>query len=61
MEGIPMRVANDFYPTPYSIANLLIEDVESMGTNIWEPCAGDGRLVNMMTESKQGFKRIINI
>ena len=50
MEGILMRVANDFYPTPYSIAELLIKDVESMGTNIWEPCAGDGRLVNMMRE-----------
>jgi len=41
-----MRVQNDFYPTPQSILDVLVENLGwDKNTVIWESCAGDGRLV----------------
>lgn len=45
-----MRVKNDFYPTPFSMAGRLIKEADSLGRIVWEPCAGDGRLVEMMRD-----------
>ena len=42
------RRSRDFYPTPYSIINVLLSRLEWPSTTVWEPCAGDGRLAGAM-------------
>ena len=45
-----MRKEHDFYPTPFSIVRLMVEefvDRQENGhssTSVWEPCSGDGRV-----------------
>jgi hypothetical protein len=49
------RQSFDFYPTPHSILNLLICNLNwPIGSPVWEPCAGDGRVVDKMKD--EGFK-----
>ena len=43
-----MRNANDFYPTPHSIIQALLENLDWEPGQTWEPCAGDGRLVEAL-------------
>ena len=44
-----LRGAHDFYPTPMSFVDLLLDalDWPELAT-AWEPCAGDGRLVEAL-------------
>tara|TARA_Y100000401_G_scaffold39938_1_gene30341 strand:+ start:96 stop:602 length:507 start_codon:yes stop_codon:yes gene_type:complete len=52
-----MRNTNDFYPTPQAILDVLVENLDwSKNTVIWEPCAGDGRLVD--TFENHGYQVI---
>ena len=37
------RQERDFYPTPYSIIQAMLERLGWPPQPIWEPCAGDGR------------------
>ena len=37
-----------FYPTPYSIINVLLNRLDWPNEAVWEPCAGDGRLAGAM-------------
>ena len=43
-----MRNSRDFYPTPYSIINVLLSRLEWPASVVWEPCEGDGRLAGAM-------------
>ena len=43
-----MRVANDFYPTPASIIGAMLLRLDWDLGKVWEPCAGDGRLVEAL-------------
>ena len=43
-----MRNSRDYYPTPYSIINVLLSRLEWPYTTVWEPCEGDGRLTGAM-------------
>ena len=43
-----MRIENDFYPTPHSIVKLLANYTDWTAPFVWEPCAGDGRLVEAL-------------
>ena len=43
-----MRNRNDFYPTPESVVALIMREIWDDVTQVWEPCAGDGRLVEAM-------------
>ncbi len=43
-----MRNENDFYPTPHSIVRLLANYSERESLYVWEPCAGDFRLVEAL-------------
>tara|TARA_R100001082_G_scaffold100186_1_gene69215 strand:- start:165 stop:656 length:492 start_codon:yes stop_codon:yes gene_type:complete len=43
------RRANDFYPTPHTIIERLLDDLGWQG-KVWEPCAGDGRLVKALRD-----------
>jgi len=47
---IDMRRPTDFYPTPHSIINVLLDRLAGQWTltRVWEPCAGDGRMVDAM-------------
>ena len=46
-----MRRANDFYPTPLSIIDVLLQHLNwDKETPIWEPCEGDGRLVTALCD-----------
>ena len=50
-----IRKANDFYPTPHSILDVLIHNLYwPDGCLVWEPCAGDNRVVDRLT--KDGFR-----
>ena len=42
-----MRNTNDLYPTPMSIVDRLLDGLRWAGC-VWEPCAGDGRLVEAL-------------
>lgn len=42
------RRANDFYPTPHSIIAALLANWGPSSLHVWEPCAGDGRLVHAL-------------
>ena len=45
------RKLNDFYPTPHSIIQSMLEHWPfDDPTEIWEPCAGNYRLVNAFEE-----------
>jgi len=44
------RRANDFYPTPHTIIARLLAELDWEG-KVWEPCAGDGRLVQALRQS----------
>jgi hypothetical protein len=45
-----MRKEHDFYPTPFSIVELMVkefmnrQDASCKALDIWEPCAGDKRI-----------------
>jgi hypothetical protein len=39
------RVAFDAYPTPHSIVGALLSSLDWLAGKVWEPCAGDGRVV----------------
>jgi hypothetical protein len=43
------RRANDFYPTPHTIIERLLNELNWQG-KVWEPCAGDGRLVKALRD-----------
>ena len=45
-----MRNENDFYPTPHSIIQALLENLNWEPGQTWEPCAGDGRLVEALLD-----------
>jgi hypothetical protein len=42
------RIERDFYPTPAWVVEALAEHVEIAGKAIWEPAAGDGRMVEAL-------------
>jgi hypothetical protein len=46
-----MRKPLDFYPTPMSIVEQIIERWSFEGQDVWEPCSGDGRIARFL-ESK---------
>ena len=43
-----MRNENDFYPALHSIVKLLANYSEWESLYVWEPCAGDFRLVEAL-------------
>jgi predicted RNA methylase len=43
------RRTQDNYPTPHSIINVLLSRLNWPAGDVWEPCAGDGRLAEAMT------------
>ena len=51
-----MRHKNDFYPTPFSICSPFVNEVheltQGLEQHVWEPCAGDGRLVRILEGSR---------
>jgi hypothetical protein len=47
------RVAKDYYPTPISAVEPLIKHLPTLFTYV-EPCAGDGRLVEHITQLTSG-------
>ena len=44
------RNEHDFYPTPVSIVTALLNNLGWGECAMWEPCAGDMRVVNMMKD-----------
>ena len=46
------REEHDFYSTPPKLLDYLLE-IEEFDKNIWEPCCGDGALVNRLR--KKGY------
>ena len=40
----------DYYPTPQSIIDVVLNNIHWDVGEIWEPCAGDGRLVSAMRD-----------
>jgi len=48
------RHPRDFYPTPHSIITVLLQEIQWYVAEIWEPCAGDGRLTYAIEE--HGYK-----
>lgn len=44
------RNKHDFYPTPVSIITALLDNLNWGYSAIWEPCAGDMRVVKMMRQ-----------
>ena len=48
------RVERDYYPTPVKAVEPLIDHLPYEGFTYVEPCAGDGRLVNHISELTQG-------
>ena len=42
------RQINDFYPTPPEVTNSLLNHIDISNENIWEPCAGDGAMVDVI-------------
>lgn len=45
-----IRIERDFYPTPLAAVEPLISHLPCRGFTYMEPCAGDGRLVNHISE-----------
>lgn len=60
-----MRKAFDFYPTPMSVVGIMAERFLELRkkisgfppSSVWEPCAGDGRIVEEMKE--RGVQKVI--
>lgn len=50
------RVRDDWYPTPPDVTKALLQ-VEEFPGRIWEPCAGDGAIVNVLREC--GYKDVV--
>jgi len=48
------RVERDYYPTPLKAVEPLIDHLPLQGFTYIEPCAGDGRLVNHISELTEG-------
>ena len=48
------RVERDYYPTPIAAVEPLIDHLPYEDFTYVEPCAGDGRLVNHITELTNG-------
>ena len=48
------RVERDYYPTPLKAVEPLIDHLPCEGFTYVEPCAGDGRLVNHISELTGG-------
>ena len=46
-----LRAANDFYPTPFSIIQKLLSQLNwPSGALVWEPCEGDGRVADALLD-----------
>ena len=43
-----LRHTNDFYPPPHAIIKALLDRLNWKPTQVWEPCAGDGRFVQAL-------------
>jgi hypothetical protein len=52
-----MRNSNDYYPTPHSIIEIVIEHLNWENVTPWEPCAGDGRFADAL-DQKYGCKTV---
>ena len=48
MGKIRSRRENDFYPTPHSICEAMFQHISWPEKKVWEPCAGDGRMVQAL-------------
>ena len=47
--AVVSRVANDYYPTPHSIIDVLLDQIDwPKGALVWEPCRGDGRVADAL-------------
>ena len=44
------RNENDFYPTPHSIINVILNNWKSPTKAVWEPCMGDGRFSQALSD-----------
>lgn len=53
------RVPRDYYPTPYSAVQPLLEHLPEREFDYVEPCAGDGRLVGHISELTDGLGKCI--
>ena len=53
------RVERDYYPTPIKAVEPLIDHLPYEGFTYVEPCAGDGRLVNHISELTQGSGKCV--
>lgn len=42
------RIESDFYPTPEAAFKPLLPFIMAVGCEVWEPAAGDGRLIKWM-------------
>ncbi len=48
-----VRNKNDYYPTPHSFIDAMISHIPFSKDNaVWEPCAGDYRLVRKLRKNK---------
>ena len=45
-----MRKEFDFYPTPMSIVTEIVKRWAPSEQKVWEPCAGDGRVAQSLTD-----------
>ena len=54
--GAYERAANDFYPTPSWVTELLTNTVRLRGT-VWEPCVGQGALAKVIAAAGYGGDR----
>jgi len=43
------RAPRDFYPTPHSIIDVILDKLGWEPQKVWEPCAGDGRFAQALT------------
>lgn len=50
------RQEDDFYPSPPEVARALLQ-VEHFPGRVWEPCGGDGAIVDVLRQA--GYKDII--
>ena len=42
------RLENDSYPTPMSIVDAMLNQLDWQHRIVWEPCAGDGRMADAL-------------
>lgn len=46
------RQGDDFYPTPPEVTKALVDHYSELNSyTIWEPCAGDGAMVDVLAET----------